>query len=108
MYQYKDLYTIDFTNVQHFLEMHFVIRDSLDFPDYYGCNFDAFWDCLTNMIGRPIHIEIKGLEVIIRKFGDAANVMIEILKELKHYDNDKYVTDISIEIVSGRTHIPIE
>lgn len=108
MYQYKDLYTIDFTNVQHFLEMHFVIRDSLDFPDYYGCNFDAFWDCLTNMIGRPIHIEIKGLEVIIRKFGDAANVMIEILKELKHYDNDKYVADIRIEIVSGSTRIPIE
>ena len=52
MYQYKDLYTIDFTNVQHFMEMHFVIRDSLDFPDYYGCNFDAFWDCLTNMISK--------------------------------------------------------
>ena len=108
MYQYKDLYTIDFTQVQHYLEMHFVIRDSLDFPDYYGCNFDAFWDCLTNMIGRPIRIEIIGLEIIIRKFSDAANNMIEILKELKHCDNDKYVDSIQIEIVSGNTRIPIE
>ena len=40
---------------------------TLDLPDYYGCNWDAFWDCLTNMVGRPIHnnIPLKTKEKII-------------------------------------------
>ena len=84
MYQFKEKYTIDFTNVKDYLEMHFVIRDALDWPDYYGCNWDAFWDCLTNMIGRPIHIEILGLDVIERRFDDAAKMMVDTLREFKH------------------------
>ena len=44
MYQYKEKYTIDFTNVTNYLEMHLVIKEALDFPNYYGCNWDAFWD----------------------------------------------------------------
>jgi len=108
MYQYKELYTLDFTNVKHYLEMHFVIREALDFPDYYGCNWDAFWDCLTNMIGRPIHIEIIGLEVIERKFDDAAKKMIETLKEFKHCDDDEYVNEIQIEIVFRNKCISID
>ena len=107
MYQNKEKYTIDFSNVNHYLEMHFVIRQALDFPDYYGCNWDAFWDCLTDMYGEPIHIEIIGLDVIRRKFDDAADKMIEILKEFKHYDDDQFAKDIQIEIVNGDTRIQI-
>ena len=108
MYQYKELYTIDFTNVQHYLEMHFIIREALDWPDYYGCNWDAFWDCLMNMVGCPVHIEIIGLDVIERKFDNAARTMVETLKEFKHYDDDEYVNDIQIEIVSGDTRISLK
>ena len=45
----KEKYTIDFTNVKYYLEMHGVIWHALAFPDDYGCNWDAFWDCLTDM-----------------------------------------------------------
>ena len=72
----KKIYTIDFTKVNYYLDMHAVIWHALDFPDYYGCNWDAFWDCLTDMYGEPIHIEIIGLDVIERKFGDAAEKMM--------------------------------
>ena len=107
MYRYKEKYTIDFTNTKNYLEMHFVIRQALDLPDYYGCNWDAFWDCLTNMVGRPIHIEIVGLDVIERKFGDCAKTMIDTLKEFKHYGDDEFVDDIKIEIVSGDTRVSL-
>ena len=101
MYKYKDLYTIDFTNVKYYTEMHEIIRDSLEFPDYYGCNWDALWDCLTDMLGEPIHIEIIGLEIIEQKFDDAADMLIDTLKDLKHYRNDKFTHEIQIEIVTG-------
>ena len=103
----KEKYTVDFTNVNYYLEMHAVIWKSLDFPDYYGCNWDAFWDCLKDMYGDPIHIEILGLDVIERKFDDAAEKMISILEEFKHFNNDLFAKDIKIEIVdkSGRKEI---
>ena len=101
-------YTIDFSNVKYYMEMHKIIQVSLNFPDYYGCNWDAFWDCLTDMYGDPIHIEIIGLEVIEKKFGDAANKMIEILKRFKHFGNDRFSDSIKIEIVNGDTRISLE
>ena len=101
-------YTVDFTNVNYYLEMHAIIWKSLDFPDYYGCNWDAFWDCLTDMYGDPIHIEIIGLDIIERKFDDSARKMIELLKDFKHFGNDMFSDQIKIEIVSGDTRIAIE
>ena len=92
-------HVVDFTNVKYYLEMHAVIEKSLDFPDYYGCNWSAFWDCLNDMYGDIIHIEIIGIEVIERKFGDAAEKMIGILKKAKH-DCEKYFPDsFKIEIL---------
>ena len=107
MYQFKEKYIINFTKVEHYLEMHHIIRQALDWPDYYGCNWDAFWDCLTNMLGRPVHIEIIGLEVIKQKFGDTAEKMLQILKEFKHYDNNAYSDEIKIDIILGNNKISL-
>ena len=98
----KKKYTVDFTHVNYYLEMHGVIWKSLDFPDYYGCNWSAFWDCLTDMYGYHVHIEIIGLEVIEQKFDGAAEKMISILREFKRFNNDLFVKDIKIVDESGR------
>ena len=99
---------IDFTNVNHYLEIHFIIKKALDFPDYYGCNWSAFWDCLTDMYGDPIHIEIVGLDVIERNFDDSASKILEILRRFKHFNNDLFSEQIKIEIVNGDTRIEIK
>ena len=107
MYTFKELYTIDFTNIGSYFDMHRIIQESLDFPDYYGCNWDAFWDCLTDMLGRPIHIEIIGLEVIKRKFGDTADKILEILKEFKHCEDNEFSDEIKIDIILGNNIISL-
>jgi ribonuclease inhibitor len=107
MYQFKELYTIDFSGIKHYMEIHSIIQKALDFPDYYGGSLDALWDCLRDMVGEPIHIEIIGLEVIERQFGDYAARIIETFRELKHYRGDKYSHEIQIEIVSGNTRVPL-
>lgn len=105
MYEFKELYAIDFSNVKYYMEIHPIIQKALDFPDYYGGSLDALWDCLRDMVGEPIHIEIIGLEVIERKFGNYASKLIDTFRELKHYRNDKYSHEIQIEIVSGETRV---
>ena len=108
MYKFKEIYTIDFSKVEYYTEIHAIIKKSLDFPDYYGGSLDALWDCLRDMVGEPIHIEILGLDVIERKFGDYARKLIEAFREIKHYRNDKYSHEIQIEIVSGDIRINID
>lgn len=100
-------YTIDFRGVECYLEIHKIIKESLNFPDYYGCNWSAFWDCLTDLYGEPIYIEIIGLEVVERKFEDAASQIISILKRFKHFEK-AFEKDIRIELVSGNRRMEIE
>ena len=107
MYEFKELYKIDFSNVKYYMEIHHIIQKALAFPEYYGCNLDALWDCLRDMIGEPIHIEIIGLEVVEKKFGDYASKLLDVFRELKHYRNNKYSEEIQIEIVSGETRVSI-
>lgn len=38
-------------------EIHEYIAGRMDFPDYYGCNLDALYDCLTD-IDRPTAVGI--------------------------------------------------
>ena len=101
MYQYKELYTLDFSKVNSIQEIHQIIKDELDFPDYYGMNWDACWDCLTDMVGDPIHIEVIGMEMVQKKFSHCAQIMIEVFKDLKHWNNGEYEHQIKIEIVVG-------
>ena len=103
MYEYRDPYIIDFTEVKHYLQVHEIIKEALDFPDYYGKNWDAFWDCLTDMVGRPVHIEIRGLDVLEEKFPGTVQMLLECLTDFKHYNNDKYIGDIRITVIDGET-----
>ena len=108
MYEYRDPYIIDFSNLKTHWDIHRIIKEGLDFPDYYGCNWSAFWDCLTDMVGEKVHIEIIGLEVLRQSYADTADKMIEILQEFKHYCDDRFADNIKIEIVNGNTRTIIE
>ena len=81
--------------------MHTVIRDSLNFPDYYGGNWDAFWDCITDMYGEKINIEILSYDRVREKFGKNAEMLPMLLMRFKHNYNDEYCDDISVKIQDG-------
>ena len=40
---------IDCEKLLHRKEVHLYLAQMLDFPDYYGKNLDALFDCLTDM-----------------------------------------------------------
>ena len=69
------------------IDIHDIIEKEFDFPDYYGCNWSALWDSLTDMYGESIHIEILGLENIKNRFGEeTVDKMIEIFERFKHFE----------------------
>lgn len=109
MYEYKEVYILDFNDVKTYWDFHNVIKTELDFPDYYGCNWDAFWDCMTDLIvGDPIHIQIVGLEMLRKiKYDDEIEMLIDTLKDCKHYRKDKYADQILIEIIDENGNVTV-
>ncbi|MEI5907013.1 barstar family protein [Bacillus spongiae] len=85
--QRKSSVIIDVSNIKTSKELHLTLKESLEFPNFYGENWDAFWDSITGLVELPEKIEFVGwriLEINLPK--DVA-----ILKELLiNYNNKSY------------------
>ena len=94
-----DKYIVDFSKVKYYIEIHEVLKRELDFPDYYGGNTDALWDCLTDMLGESSHIEIFGFDDIKERYKNEWDGIISIFKKAKHAYNDKYSNSFIVILV---------
>ncbi len=59
MKNYTDMkkITLDFENISNKEEMHKYLAEKFEFPDYYGKNLDALFECLTD-IAEPTAVNI--------------------------------------------------
>ena len=57
-------------------ELHVTMKELLSFPEYYGENFDAMFDCLTD-ICEPTRLEVRDLKK--SGLGAAARVFRQVL-----------------------------
>lgn len=78
---------MDVTGSNHLHELHQKIKQALDFPDHYGANLDAFWDC----INRDCDVEfvtVVGSSTIASELKPTMKKIIEMLEENKQYWKD--------------------
>ncbi|WP_105978854.1 barstar family protein [Bacillus paralicheniformis] len=61
--------------------LHKTLKERLDFPDYYGENLNALWDCLTGWIERPVTIIWRDFEKSKSYLGYSADEVLEVFKE---------------------------
>lgn len=99
-------YVIDFKDVTSVYDMFEIISTEMDFPDYFGNNWDAFWDCLSDMYGSKVNIVFEGMEKLRKVFGEEAENDIAILKRIlyrfKHNYDNEFCDDITIKIQDGK------
>lgn len=75
-------------------EFHKVLKEELDFPDYYGENLDALWDCLTGWIDLPLKIIWKDYRKSKELLGKDAERMLQLLKEA-----EKELKGLKVEVL---------
>ncbi|KXO00899.1 MULTISPECIES: barstar family protein [unclassified Bacillus cereus group] len=46
----ESIMVIDVSNIYSVKELHLLLKEKLEFPDFYGENWDAFWDCITGFV----------------------------------------------------------
>lgn len=49
---------LDFSKCQYLGEVHQVIQQKLELPEWYGQNLDALWDSITGIMYVPVDITI--------------------------------------------------
>ena len=91
-------FKVDFSNIEDYWDIHGVLKESLNFPDYYGGHLDALLDCLTDMLAWESHIEIYGLEKLAN-YDNYDKKLIEVFSDAKHDYNDKFSDRFFVTIV---------
>ena len=76
--------TIDLTICKYVYELHQRIEKALGFPDYYGKNLDAFWDCISRECDVDF-ITIIGSESVAEEIKPVIKDIIDLLKENKEH-----------------------
>ena len=74
--------TLDFSGCQNLHELHTRIKEALHFPDYYGMNLDAFWDCL-NTDCDITSLSVVGSNTVADELKDTIKVILDMLEENK-------------------------
>ena len=92
-------YTVDFSEVENYMDIHEVLKRDLEFPDYYGGNLDALNDCLTDMLSEISFIQMKGFEDLDKRFDGSFSEILQIFKRTRHLYNDKYFNTFHVTLV---------
>ncbi len=79
---------LDLTGCQYLSEIHERIRIAFDFPEWYGNNWDAFWDLLRSECDSDKLI-VKGINTLTKEFDEHIAIFKETLDDYIEF-RDKY------------------
>ncbi len=72
-------------------ELHKLMESVLDFPEWYGRNLDALYDCLTDLT-EEVDIQLQNAEAFHRNLGDYADKVLWVLKDAEQ-------TNLNIQLI---------
>ncbi|MBQ8724645.1 MAG: barstar family protein [Oscillospiraceae bacterium] len=75
-----NLVTIDGAKMRSIRQIHEILADSLYFPCWYGKNFDALHDCLTD-VDRETVIQLTSFGSLKNTVGYPADTLVKVLED---------------------------
>ena len=79
---------LDGDSINNISDFHNEIAVLLDFPEFYGKNLDALWDCLTGFIDPDFTLVWKNHTKSRDVLGDKFDKIIELLEDLKNEEDE--------------------
>lgn len=83
---------LDFKEIHDKMELHKYLKKKFGFPDYYGMNLDALYDCLTQNQEKK-YVNVYHFAQLREQLGDYADVLLQVMQDadvIKNvYEGDK-------------------
>jgi ribonuclease inhibitor len=71
----REVVEIDLSAISTSRELQLLLARSLDFPGFYGCNWDAFWDAITGLVAMPRRLRLVGWSALVARLPEDARMM---------------------------------
>ena len=55
--------------------LHERLMTALNFPSFYGCNWDAFWDAITGLVALPHVLRMEGWTQLATRLPEDARIL---------------------------------
>lgn len=78
----KALVQVDISEIASIDHLHEVLSEALEFPGWYGRNWDAFWDAIIGLVDMPERLRLIGWEIFAERFPHDARVMKKCLDDM--------------------------
>ncbi len=85
---------LDFTHCKTFNDLYNVISVSFDFPEFFGKNPDALWDCMRDYCEKGTQIIVKGSKNIHENLKDEFALILRVFNRVH-----KETPNITFEII---------
>lgn len=82
---------IDLANIASLAELHQTFKDNLNFPEYYGMNWDAFWDCVNSIDDMPDTLYLTGWQQFGLRFPHEQSLLTELIDGYNKVNDKKIV-----------------
>ncbi len=80
MAQEPNIITLDLNGCKYLSEMHERIKAAFEFPEWYGKNWSAFWDLLSEP-REYTSVEIKGITSLPKELKESGQMLISLLDQ---------------------------
>ena len=77
--------TIELDGINSEKDLQIILMKNLEFPDFYGKNWDAFWDTITGLVEMPDELIFIGWDTFSSILPKEAEMLRKLLDK---YNND--------------------
>ncbi|OAB33532.1 barstar family protein [Paenibacillus glacialis] len=77
----KEMVSLDVGNIQDSKEFHSLLKKELEFPDFYGMNWDAFWDAITGLVELPETLSFEGWDKLNIVLPEDSQILSSLLSK---------------------------
>lgn len=87
---------IDLGQIDSVQELHLKFKTDLGFPDFYGMNWDAFWDAITGLTDMPDELTLINWKAFEQNLPSDSEILRDLIMD---FNRTSSTSEIAIEQV---------
>lgn len=85
---------IDLGGIVNIKHLHDTFAERLYFPEFYGNNWDAFWDSISGIVEMPKYLTLTNWDKFEKTFKKDAEILKEIIVDYNNQNPEKKIETV--------------